>query len=250
MSPEDLNARLSRLSTAWTDLVHAHGGPADVDQLAAQRAVLERYQRPVYRYLLGALRDPEAADELFQEFALQFLRGAFRHADPQRGRFRDYLKTTLAHLVTNHRRRQRGRTVSLSPDTVEPAVEPSRDETELEFTRNWREGLLERAWTALGDVQAETGQPYHAVLQWRIRQPELTSAELAERLTADWKPQRPFTDTGIRKTLQRAREWFADLLLDQVAHSLTNPTREQLEAELIDLELLEYCRPALQRRNQ
>jgi hypothetical protein len=47
------------------------------------------YHRAVHRYLLGALRDEDAAEELFQEFALRFVRGDFRWADRGRGRFRD-----------------------------------------------------------------------------------------------------------------------------------------------------------------
>ena len=51
----------------------------------------------------------------------------------------------------------------------------------------------------------------------------------------------------MRKTLERARDRFADLLLDEIAQALTNPTLDQLEEELIDLNLLEHCRPALER---
>ena len=53
---------------------------------------------------------------------------------------------------------------------------------------------------------------------------------------------------GVRQTLHRARERFADLLLDEVIQSLDHPDAERLEQELIDLALLEYCRPALERR--
>ena len=37
-----------------------------------------------YRYLLGAVHDPDAADDLCQDFAVRFLRGDFRRADPGR----------------------------------------------------------------------------------------------------------------------------------------------------------------------
>jgi hypothetical protein len=37
-------------------------------------------------------------------------------------------------------------------------------------------------------------------------------------------------------------------LLDEVRHSLENPEADHLEEELIELGLLEYCRPALERR--
>ncbi len=58
---------------------------------------------------------------------------------------------------------------------------------------------------------------------------------------------KPLTAAGVRKTLDRARDRFADLLLGEIAHSLADPTPDQLEEELIDLNLLEHCRPALER---
>ncbi|MBV8265921.1 MAG: hypothetical protein JO252_06210, partial [Planctomycetaceae bacterium] len=48
-----------------------------------------------------------------------------------------------------------------------------------------------------------------------------------------------------RQALHRARERFADLLIDQVANTLGDSDVEQ---ELIDLGLIDYCRPALRRR--
>jgi DNA-directed RNA polymerase specialized sigma24 family protein len=68
----------------------------------ARRQLLLRYGRAVHRYLLGALRDADAADELSQESALRFLRGGLRGADSQRGRFRTFLKGVLCHLVADY----------------------------------------------------------------------------------------------------------------------------------------------------
>src|SRR4051812_43279977 len=90
--------RLSNISTLWTMLLCAHDAPKDRAQ-SARHALLERYGRAAYRYLLGAVHDSEAAKELAQELAVRFLRGDFHRADPDRGRFRDYLKTALIHLV-------------------------------------------------------------------------------------------------------------------------------------------------------
>ena len=71
---------------------------------------------------------------------------------------------------------------------------------------------------------------------------------MAEHLTAQLR--KPLTAVGVRQVLHRAREKFADLLLDEVAHSLDSPTAEQLEQELVELGLLDYCRPALERRRK
>ena len=98
---------LNRISTLWTLVRTAHGPGADDEaRVDAQAKLLERYQRAIYRYLLHVLRrDADAADELFQEFALRFLRGDFKGADQRRGRFRDFLKGVLIHLVADHHRR-------------------------------------------------------------------------------------------------------------------------------------------------
>ena len=48
--------------------------------------------------------------------------------------------------------------------------------------------------------------------------------------------------------LHRAREKFADLLLDEVLNSLAEGSLPEVEEELIELDLLEYCRPALEKR--
>ena len=58
------------------------------------------------------------------------------------------------------------------------------------------------------------------------------------------------TALGVRQMLHRARERFADLLVEEVAQTLGDPTDERLEEELIDLELYEYCRVALRRRDE
>ena len=105
MDEEELQSRLSRIATRWTLVAKAHGGKAD--EAAARERLIERYHRAVYRYLLGATRDPNVADEILQDFAVRFLTGAFRGARSERGRFRDYLKTAVSNLINDYRRRQR-----------------------------------------------------------------------------------------------------------------------------------------------
>ena len=248
MDENTLNSRLSRISTVWTLLGNAHR-PPDSAVVAAQYALIQRYQGAVYRYLLGALRDPDAADDLFQDFALRVMQGAFRRADPERGRFRDYLKTTLIHLVTDYQNRRRTRPAPLDKSFNEPAVPPANPAAaDDQFLQSWKEELLAKAWQSLERAEHEGGQPYYSVLRFRAENSNATSAEMARRLTEQLRPEHPFTDTGIRKTLERAKKQFADLLLDEIATSLENPTPDELEQELIELELMPHCRSALKRR--
>ncbi len=77
--------RLEMISTRWTLLQRAHRDGDERGAAAARANLLENYGGAVRRYLLGALRDADAADELFQEFAYRFLHGDFRSASPERG---------------------------------------------------------------------------------------------------------------------------------------------------------------------
>jgi len=247
MTDASLNRRLCSITTLWGLVCDAHGAAADAAQ-DAQRQLLARYGGAIRRYLLACVRDQEAADELFQEFALRFLNGNFRNADPQRGRFRDYVKTILYHLVTNYHRQHQRQFQRLAPDHPEPAVEPvSLVERDPEFLASWRDDLLARCWTALAEAEKHAGTPLYTVLRFHADHPTLRSPQMAEQLSAQLG--KPLTAANLRQLVHRARGKFADLLVEEVAHSLGNPTDEQLEQEFQELGLLEHCRPALERRS-
>ena len=239
MTTPDLNPRLSQIKTQWTLMFDAHRGPEGAEAAAGQ--LLLRYYRAVYRYLLGTVREPAVAEELTQDFAMRFLRGDFQRANPQRGRFRDFLKTALRHQAVDHWRKQ-GKAAQPLPAADLPAGE----ELDRPFLDGWREELLARTWEALAQEQEQTGHPYHTALHQRTLQPEASSQELADQLSAALG--KALSVDGFRHLLQRARRRFADLLVDEVARSLQTDEPDLLEQELIELELLDYCRSALGRR--
>src|SRR5581483_10567205 len=245
MGPMDPHQRLDRISTLWSVVSRSQGGaPEEVS--AAQRELLQRYGPAVHRYLLVTLRDPEAADELAQEFARRCIRGDLRGARPDRGRFRHFVKGVLSHLIADHYRRRQKEPRPLSAGAVEPAApDEAGTDRDREFLDNWRGELLTRAWDALAEIQRRTGNHFYAVLHARAGQPNASSAEMAELLAA--RLGKPVTRDRVRQTLHRAREKFTDLLVNEVLATLEQPTVEGLEQELIDLGLLEYCRPVLQR---
>jgi RNA polymerase sigma-70 factor (ECF subfamily) len=247
-SPQPLDQRLSQISTLWPMICQANQG-ADPGANAARQKLIERYGCAVYRYLYGVLHDADAVDEVFQEFALELVHGRLRGADPRRGRFRDFMKGTLFHLIADYRKQQRklaplphGGANLLTAEDPNFALDSAEDGR---FLESWRDELLARAWAALGDYETGTGKLYYTVLRFRADHAEIRSPQMAEQLTAQLG--KPCTAVGIRQTLHRAREKFADFLLDEITRSLENPTSEHLEQELAELGLLEYCRPALER---
>jgi RNA polymerase sigma-70 factor (ECF subfamily) len=229
------------MATHWSMVLQAHG-PATDSASAARRELMTRYSGAAYRYLLGAVRDPDTASDLCQEFAVRFLRGDFHRAAPERGRFRNYLKTALIHLVTDYHRTRQAQPAPLAADPADVRAQPDDFDVENTFVRSWREELLDRTWKTL-----DLAQPtYGAALRLRIAEPDLPSAEMADRLTRELG--KPMTAANIRKALQRAHERFADLLLDEIACSLETSAADALRAELTELDLLKYCKEALEKR--
>ncbi len=241
-------ARLSQLTTRWSLIFEACHGPDRADR-EAQAQVLERYCGAIYRYALRVLGDPDLADEACQEFAYRFVRGDFRHADPAKGRFRDYVKTSVIHLLGEfHRQRKaRARTTSLAGQVaVAPLTPPPIEADEAEFLALWRKELLNRAWREMEQQQPESGPPYYAALRLKAESPELSAADVAERLRSAEKGD--YTPAAVRQVLHRSREIFAEKLLAEVSRSILSNDPDSLAEELAELNLLIYCREALERR--
>jgi RNA polymerase sigma-70 factor (ECF subfamily) len=236
MDPDGLSERLSQITTQWTLLQQAHAGPAG-GAPEAQRRLMQRYCGAVYRYLLGALRDQDAALELFQEFALRFVRGDFRRAAAGHGRFRDYVKAALRNLVTDYHRQRQSGPQPLPADVAAPAAAD-----EDEFMASWREELVSQTWAALAEAQPVL----HAALRAHAQHPDAPAARLAEELAAGLG--KPVTAGNVRVMLHRARARFAELLVAEVAHSLGEPSEAELREELRALGLLKLCGPALGRQ--
>jgi RNA polymerase sigma-70 factor (ECF subfamily) len=240
---ENPDHRLSRIPTLWSLVYLAHHGPTGAQQ-SARRQLLDRYGDAVRRYLRKLLHDSDAADEVFQEFALRLLNGDLRKANPERGLFCNFVKGVLFHLIADYHKQQQRWPGPLPGDGAALAADPQDTAPDPSFVESWRDHLLARAWATLAEIEAGTAQPYYTVLRFRADHPEVRAPQLADELTAQLG--RRFTAAGVRQILHRARQKFAALLLDEVGHSVQRSTAGQLAEELADLGLLDYCRPALE----
>ena len=245
MDSTEPDSHLSRIETQWTAVFQAHRGPSD-EAVRALSELVRRYGGAVHRYLLASLRDPDAADELSQEFALRFLRGDFRNADPGKGRFRDFLKRAVYHLMMDHHRARRVHARPLEDVGEAADLESSIANLDASFAASWREEMLARTWAALGRYQESTGRPVFAVLKARVNEPELDSTGLAGRLSA--RLGKSVNAGWVRVNLHRARDQFINLLLEEIAATLPDRSPEGLVQELIELGLYERCRATLKRR--
>ncbi len=218
---------LSDLPTEWTTLRTAHmPGPAGQ---AAMRDLISRYHDAVERYLRLKLRDRNLADEVFQEFWTKLLDHKLAGADNTKGRFRDYLRTVLHRLIIDH---FRGRKLqSLPPnDLLDPSIPDD------EYDRAWRSAILDRVFHRLDTYETSTPRNrYASILRLRHDNPDASIEELAERLST--MTGTPIRADAFRKTLQRARIKFFDLLKQELRETIHPATAEDIEEEINDLGL-------------
>lgn len=226
--------RLTDIPTEWTLIRTAHspvpsGATSDPEIAKAMERLIGRYHDAVGRYLKLKLRDENLADEVSQEFWTKLLTHKLAGADPSKGRFRDYLRTVLHRLIIDH---FRGRKVQPLPpgDLLDPSS------TDKEFDQVWRETLIDRVWLRLQTFELNTPKNrYASVLKLRRENPEASIDDLAlllgEKVGARVSPE------AFRKTLQRARAKFLELLVQELKETIHPAEPEDIEAEIYDLGL-------------
>ena len=218
---------------------NANDSEGDVAQ-EAQQQLWNQYSPAARRYLGAALRNDDAVDEVMQELALKLVRHDFRHASPEKGSFRAFMKTTLFRMVADYRRRK-SRRREVVGDGEQHQDELAGDE----FADLWREEVLERTWLRLEELEEESGRPWNSVLRLKVDHPELNSDALANAIRE--RTGQDVTATNFRVLLHRSRERFAEFLVEQVADTLQVADQEHLIEELAELQLLEFCQSAIAR---
>ena len=176
--PESVS-RLDAISTRWSVLQQAHAGSLRSAAEARQTLVM-RYSPAVKRYVAALVQNKQDAEDLAQDVVVRLLAGDFALADPNRGRFRDLLKTAVRNMVRHYWQRQkRRRTVAWEPDSLEQEAE---EDLQDPWLSSWRNTVLDLAWRALQQEQRRrTGNVDYTLLRLRADHPDDSSEQLAAR---------------------------------------------------------------------
>ena len=233
--------RIGSIQTRWSLVRRAHGD-AEATCIDARRLLVMRYSSAIRSYIRAITQSEEKADDLAQDAVVRLLKGDFAGADPDRGRFRDLLKTAIRNMVRNHWKHEATRsTVAFDLETAPGEVEPENADP---WEAGWRRTVLDLALARLQDVERETPKNLaHTLLLTRIKYPDATSQQLAE-IVQKATGQEIRADT-LRQKLRRARIRFAELLIQEVADGLADPTADRIEEELLTLGLWENIRGIL-----
>lgn len=198
---------------------------------------LVRYGAAVRSYLRALLPTRDDADEVEQEFLLQVMAKGLPTLAPDRGYFRHYLIAVVRNAAFTYLRK-RSRRPAVAGDLSQV---PTESAAESEWQRNWRECLLQNTWNALRDHQKRNkGNLCHSVLKHFVENTNKDSTALAAKVSTT--TGQVLSAEAFRKQLSRARQKFAELLIDEVSRTITNVTPELLEDELHDLDLMKYVR--------
>jgi len=218
---------LTDITTIWSQISSAHSpGPAGQ---AAMSDLIGRYHDAVERYLRLKLRDKNLADEVLQEFWTKLLTHKLAGADSTKGRFRDYLRTVLHRLIIDH-----FRTRKLQPLPPGDLLDPSTPDAD--YDQAWRETIIKRVLARLETFEVNTPKNrYATVLNLRRADPDASIEELARKLGEQIGSR--VTPEAFRKTLQRGRGKFLELLIQELRETIHPAEPEDIEAEIYDLGL-------------
>src|SRR3954466_1369756 len=157
-------------TTRWTLVVAAR----DTRRKEARDALVslcENYWYPLYAYLRRRGYSSDQAQDLTQEFFIRVLEGRYLdRAEPEKGRFRAFLLTSLKFFVADEEDRRRahkrggGAVVQLEFSSGEECYqrEPGHDETpERIFERRWALSVLDRVVERLRSEFVQHGRPEH-----------------------------------------------------------------------------------------
>jgi RNA polymerase sigma-70 factor (ECF subfamily) len=229
--------RIDQIATRWSLVRRAHTAGEPTSAAEARQQLVLHYAPAVRKYIGGILHHTEDADELAQDVVVRLLRGDFAGADPNRGRFRDLLKTAVRNMVRHHWEKQNlRRPADLELDHV---ADDDTNEVDDEWHKTWQNTVVDHVWAVLKDDEDKgQGPPAYTVLRLRTLHPDDSSDQLAGRLAAVLGT--PVRADACRQILRRARVKFAEALVKEIRMGLAEPSDDEVREELAALGLLEY----------
>lgn len=214
-------------TTDWT-LVRAARDGDDQRARAALARLCGAYWLPLYAYVRHLGHSHEDAADLVQSFFTALLeKNYLRQVDPEVGRFRTFLLSSLKHFLSNERAKnqtlKRGGDLMLVPlDSREVEQHwtgvPSTGATpEDVFHRRWAGTVIDRALSRLRSERAAVGK----AKEFDLLSPHLTGEE----------PQAPYkelaetlgtSESTLRVAAHRLRNQFGEILRHEIRQTVMN----------------------------
>lgn len=228
-------------TTSWTVIRSVREGTEEQAR-AALEAFCRTYWYPVYAYCRHSGFPVETAEDLTQTYFQQLISyESMKKVEPERGRLRFFVLSSLKRLIANHLRhenaRKRGageKPVSLSLAGAEEAYrrEPATiDDASRLFDRAWAQRVAAAAEEHLREDFEAAGTLGHlAVLR------EFLPHRTASRSPREAAAALGLKDGAFRLHLHRLRKRYVDCVEEEIGRTVTDPEalREEV-AYLVEL---------------
>ena len=220
--------------TEWLTIDKARRGGAGAPEALAK--ICQTYWYPLYVYVRGKGFDRHEAQDLTQEFFSSLLTKPWlENVHPSKGRFRAYLLAAMNNFLVDEWRRENtakrggGRDLfSLDAIAAEQRfnLEPAHHESpDRLFDHSWAVTVSRQA---LANLKTEYQAPDQAPL-FDALQPMLTSGKKPERQT-EIARRLDLNPGAVRKTAQRLRDRYLELLRAEIARTVLDPA--ELDEEI------------------
>jgi DNA-directed RNA polymerase specialized sigma24 family protein len=228
-------------TTRWSLILSSLSGERDEAAARAALAQLCRiYWRPIFAFICRRGYSMLDAQDRTQEFFLMILKGnLLQSANPERGRFRSLLLTSLQHfLIDAHARtttRKRGGDMEFVSWDEWMAEAPSRLTIPASALENWpAERIFDVRWAATVAEQALRRLQEECEKRGRRRVFDALSGSLtAEREDVSYQALARELGVGaaeIKSVLRRLRQRYGQLLREEIAGTVDDP--RAVDAEL------------------
>lgn len=224
-------------TTQWS-LVLAAGQEQGELHREAMSELCQRYWTPLYFYARKKLPDAHEAQDATQEFFARMIEGEkFKVADPNRGRFRTFLLTSLQNFLVNwheHKtaKKRGGEWQQMAFDFGHAEshwkLRSGEASPESEFEWNWATTLLAQV---IRRLEAEY-LTQNKLKQFESFKPFLTDLGDAERYR-EVGEKLNMEPNAVKVAVHRMRKRLGQLLRDELRDTLEH--EDDLEGEMNDL---------------
>jgi RNA polymerase sigma-70 factor (ECF subfamily) len=188
----------------------------------------------LYAYLRRRGYPADRAQDLTQEFFVRVLDGRYiDRADPEKGRFRSFILTSLKFFVADEidrdRAQKRGGSALLPLEFTSGEEryqrEPAHDETpERIFERRWALAVLDRVVDRLRNEFTLHGRPEHfeQLKVFLLGPSDTPYAELAREMNT--------SEGALKVAVHRLRKRYRELFRQEIADTVADPA--EIDSEL------------------
>ena len=212
-------------TTHWS-VVARVGAPATVESSVALDRLCRQYWQPLYFFVRRRGYNEQDAQDLTQGFFARLLeKGAIEAADPQRGRFRTFLLTSLQNYLNNewdrgHRQKRGGGQqflsfeATLSAESGYQLLPQDTAAPDRLYDRRWAQGVLQAVF---GRLRKEfEGDKFDVLKQFLFGdRGEVSYAEAAARIG--------LSEAATKSAIYRLRQRYGELFTEEIAQTVLHP---------------------------